>query len=198
MNWLIWKYGNANCVSLVLTLNPKIYDNNLFDMCINIKKEMNRFLTALKYYFKKYNIIFPEYIATIEFQKSGNPHLHFVFFRCTRLMDWRKLRKLWGRGHISVNRTYDGYKIKNPINYITKYITKTFTKTNDENCLSQSLVWLFNIRSFSTSRGLITPIKAKNSGEWKPICLIIFGIGFELSDLPDLYSLEFDLNDDRD
>ncbi|MCJ7571921.1 MAG: hypothetical protein MUO82_08610 [Candidatus Thermoplasmatota archaeon] len=198
MNWLIYKYGNANAVTLVLTLNPKLFGNNKYFMWITIKKELNRFLTALKYYFKKSNIPFPSYICTIESQKEpnslGNPHLHFVFLNAKRLLDWRKIRKLWHLGHISINRTYDGHIIRHPINYITKYITKTFTKNNDENLLTQSLVWLFNIRSFSTTRGLITPIKPKSLGKWKPICLIIGNKFFELFELPDLFSPEFDFD----
>ena len=105
-------------------------------------------------------------------------------------MDWRKIRKLWGLGHISINRTYDGYKIKHPINYITKYITKTFTKTNKENLLTQSLCWLFHIRSFSTTNGLIIPINPIGTGKWKPICLIIGNEFFELSDIRDLFDVD--------
>jgi len=172
MNWLIYKYGNKNAVTLILTLDPKIFRYNKYLMWKSIKKEMNRFLTSLKYYFKKRGIPFPKYIATIEAQKSGNPHLHFLFLNSKRLMDWRKIRKLWGLGHTSIDRTYDGKNIKYAINYITKYITKTFTKTDKENLLTQSLTWLFNIRSFSTSRGLIAPINPIGLGEWRPLFLI--------------------------
>jgi len=194
MNWLIYKYGNAKAVNLTLTINPKKYKYNKFKMWKEIKKELNRFLTALKYYFKKRNIPFPPYICTIEAQKEpnsrGNPHFHFVFLNAKRLLDWRKIRKLWGLGHIYINRTYDGYNIKYPINYITKYITKTFTENNEENLLTQSLCWLFHIRSFSTSRGLITPINSIDTGEWKPICLIVGNEFFELSDIKNLFEVD--------
>jgi len=203
MKWLIYKYGNTNSVTLVLTLDPKIYRNNKYEMWKNIKKELNRFLTDLKYYFKKKNLPFPKYICTIESQKGrpennfiaeGNPHLHFVFLNCKRLLDWRKIKKLWGLGRIYINRTYDNHKIRHPINYITKYITKTFTKTNKENVLTQSLCWLFGIRSFSTSRGLIIPIKLKSLEKYRLICLVICNEDFDTSNLPDEYSPEFDFD----
>jgi hypothetical protein len=42
-----------------------------------------------------------------------------------------------------------------------KYISKTYTDTNESNKLTQALCWLFNIRSYQCSRGLIYPIKTK-------------------------------------
>lgn len=193
MNWLIFRYGNNNAVNLTLTIDPKEFNNDKFKMWIEIKKELNRFLTALKYYFKKRKIGFPPYICTIEAQENGNPHLHFVFLSCKRLLDWRKIKKLWGLGHIFINRTPEGIKIRHPLNYITKYITKTFTKTNNENLLTQSLCWLFHIRSFSTSKKLIIPIKPVGTGEWKPIFLIIGNKFFELSDIRKIFCIDTDL-----
>lgn len=189
MKWLIYNYGNRNAVFLTLTLDPKKYNYDTYKMWISIKKELNRFLSALRYYFRKKALSFPKYICTIEAMKGqekngfigkGNPHLHIVFLGCKRIMDWRKLKKLWGLGHIFINRTYQGGKIKYPINYITKYITKTYTNTNTENRLAQSLAWLFNIRSFSTNRGLIYPINPKSKGNWKPMFLIISDKDFDV------------------
>lgn len=173
MKWLIYHYGNRNAVTLCLTLDPKKFNNDIFLMWTTIKKEMNRFLTALKYYFRKRNVQFPKYIVSIEAQKNGNPHLHFVFLGCKRILDWRKIRDLWHLGGIRINRTYEGNKIRHPINYITKYITKTFTTTDNENVLTQSLTWLFNIRSFSTNRGLIIPLNPNKESDWRPVCLFI-------------------------
>lgn len=116
-----------------------------------------------------------------------------MFLGCKRLLDWRKIKSLWRLGHISINRTYGNHKIMHSISYITKYITKTFTKTNNENLLTQSLVWLFGIRSFSTSRGLIIPIKPKGLGRWTPVYLVVCDKDFELSELNDFFG--FDSND---
>jgi hypothetical protein len=180
MNWVIYNYKNAQAVSLTLTIDPKIYAYDKYLMWINIKNELNRFLTDLRYYFKKNSLPFPKYICSIESQKGrpennyisrGNPHIHIVFLGCKRLLDWRKIRDLWRLGHIWFNRTIEGKKIRYPINYITKYITKTFTETNEENCLTQSLCWIFNVRSFSTSRGLVFPLKYRGD-RWEALLLI--------------------------
>lgn len=180
MNWIIHYYRNSNAVSVVCTIDPKKYGNDKYLMLSEIKKEENRFLTDLKYYFKKRGLPFPKYISTIECQKGraennfiakGNPHLHIVFLNCKRLLDWRKIRDLWGLGHVWINQTLKGDKIRYPINYITKYITKTFTETNEENCLTQALCWLFNIRSFSATRGLIRPLN-NIDGNWESLLFI--------------------------
>ena len=42
-----------------------------------------------------------------------------------------------------------------------KYISKTYTDTNEKNELTKALCWLFNIRSYQCSRGLISPLKPK-------------------------------------
>jgi len=182
LSWLIHEYGNTNAVSLILTIDPKKYAYDKYLMWKNIKKEFNRFLTDLRYYFKKRRLLFPKYLCSIESQKGrpennyiarGNPHIHMVFLDCIRLLDWRKIRDLWGLGHIYINRTYEGKKIRYPINYIAKYITKTFTDTNENNLLTQALCWLFSIRSFSTSRGLIYPLHKKGKGLWEIELLVI-------------------------
>lgn len=182
MKWLCYQYGNAHAVMLTLTIDPDVYKNNKLRMWQDIKPQYHRFITALKYHFKKSNRVFPKYLCTIEAQKNGNPHLHIVFLNATRLLDWKQIRKLWNLGHIFINRTKQGNKIRYPINYIAKYITKTYTETNKDNILSQSLCWLFNIRSFSNSRGLIIPLKPLSSGEWTSTHLIIIDFDIEKID----------------
>jgi hypothetical protein len=44
---------------------------------------------------------------------------------------------------------------------------------NDKNLLTQALSWLFNIRSYSFSRGLVFPLKPKSSGECES-CGLVF------------------------
>ena len=171
--YLSWAFRNKKSVLLTLTLDPTMYSNDKYKMWMDIKKQYNRFITAVKYYFKKQKIKFPSYICTIEAQKNGNPHLHICFLGCSRLMDWRKLRKLWGIGHIWINRSKGKSKIRNPVNYIMKYITKTYTDTNKENQLTQAICWFFNIRSYQCSRGLITPIKPKDISLFNSEYLIV-------------------------
>jgi hypothetical protein len=160
-NYIGWRYRKARSVLLTLTVDPSKYNNDKYLMWIDIKKQLNRFLTNVKYHFKKEKRKVPPYICSIEAQKNGNPHLHLVFLGASRLMDWRKIRDIWHLGHIFINRDSDNRKIRNPVNYLMKYISKTYTDTNEENNLTQALCWLFNIRSYQCSRGLIYPIKPR-------------------------------------
>ena len=180
MKWLCYKYGNSKAVLLTLTMDPGLYNYDKFGMWMDIKNQYHRFITALKYHFKKSGRVFPRYICSIESQGNGNPHLHIVFLGASRLIDWRRIKDIWHQGFIYINRTGDNQKIRYPINYVTKYITKTFCRTNDKNLLTQSLSWLFNIRSFSCSRGLVIPLKPKSSGEWRADGLIIVDKGFDI------------------
>jgi hypothetical protein len=162
MRYLAYKFKKSNCVLLTLTLDPKKYDDNLVMMWNDIKKQQNNFFRKLRHHLKKSNRRLPKYVSTIECQHGEgswmNPHIHILFFDCSRLMDWRKIRDIWKIGHIFINRTKEGKKIRNPVDYITKYITKTYTDTSRDNILDQAIQWFFNIRSFSYSSGLIFPI----------------------------------------
>jgi hypothetical protein len=180
MKYLCFKFGNYKAVLLTLTIDPKIYNNDKLRMWLDIKNQYHRFITALKYHFNKSGRVFPSYICSIESQRNGNPHLHIVFLGASRLIDWKKIKDLWHQGFIFINRTSFNQKIRFPINYITKYITKTYCVTSDKNLLSQSLSWIFNIRSYSCSRGLVFPLKPKSSGEWRANSLIIVNKTFDL------------------
>ena len=159
MNNLSRSYEGKNSVLLTLTVDPKRFSYNKIAMWESIKSEFNRFLTLLRYHLSKYGRVLPPYLATVEAQKNGNPHIHVVFFGAKRLLDWREIRKYWGLGHTYLNRTTEGKKVRNPVRYITKYITKAVDGSNEEFLLTQSLLWLFGIRSYSYSSGLIFPLK---------------------------------------
>lgn len=174
MNWLVYKYGNSSAVLLTLTIKPSNFNDDKLEMWRSIKKEFYRFMDALQKHFNRHGRDFPPYLASIQAQKNGNPHLHVVFFNATRLIDWRKIKDLWGLGFIYINRTHSGQKIRYPINYICRYITHTFTKTNDRNMLTQSLVWLFNVNSYSKSDSLgLHPLKSHKKSEWKAYYLVV-------------------------
>jgi hypothetical protein len=161
--YLGWRYRKSRSVLLTLTINPSKYNNDKYLMWIDVKKQLNRFLTNVKYYFKKEKRNFPPYVCSIEAQKNGNPHLHIVFLGASRLLDWTIIKDIWKLGHIFINRDNNNRKIRNPVNYLMKYISKTYTVTNSKNELTQSLCWLFNIRSYQCSRGLIIPLKHRKS-----------------------------------
>ncbi|MEN3054942.1 MAG: hypothetical protein ABC559_06155, partial [Candidatus Methanosuratincola petrocarbonis] len=56
------------------------------------------------------------------------------------------------------NNSNKKFHVRHPISYVAKYITKTYTTTTDKNLLTQSLVHLFGVRSYTCSRGLIYPL----------------------------------------
>jgi hypothetical protein len=185
MRYLAATRGNQNAVLLTITLDPKLFRDKL-EMW-QIRKQQHRFMEGLRLIFKRQGRKFPDYLAAVESQKNGNPHLHILFFDCKRILDWRKIRDLWGLGHIFINRTPKGSKIKYPINYICKYITKTFTDNSKENNLTQSLAWFFGVRSYTYSPvakydkegnllrpGLIYPLNKKGPGGWRVDYLVVF------------------------
>jgi hypothetical protein len=166
MGSLNYEYRRGSCVLVTLTLDPSFYGSDRVRMWTEIKNDINTFLTKLRQYFKSRGLPMPKYVLTVESHKKGNPHAHIVFLGVARLMDWRLLRKMWGLGFVGINRDMDGKKIRSPVAYITKYITKTYTETNEKNFLTQSLSWLFNLRSYSCSRDLIAPLHPRGAGDW--------------------------------
>jgi hypothetical protein len=170
MNGLAYQYRKAGCVYLVLTLDPKKYGYDKIRMWREHKKDFHNFIQKVRRNFARRGLDLPKYIHTVEGMKEprscGNPHINVVFFGCRRLLDWRLVLQYWGKGSIRINRTKDGYKVRNPVMYVCKYITKTYMNTDAENVLTQSLVWLFNCKSFSCSNGLIVPLHPKSTGEW--------------------------------
>ena len=173
MKYLSHKYKDRPSVLLTLTFDPKKFNNDKLLMAEIINKETNRFLTALRISFKRDGRIFPKFIRAPEFQKNGNPHEHLVFLGASRLIDWRKIAELWKNGFIYINRTHDNKKVRYPISYITKYITKTFANYNYENIQTQALVWINGMRSFSCSRGLISPLNCVGDGDWVADYMVI-------------------------
>jgi hypothetical protein len=51
-----------------------------------------------------------------------------------------------------VNKTASGQNINNPVNYLMKYIRKTWGSWNDEAVLTKAMLWAFNKRTFDVSR----------------------------------------------
>ena len=175
MNWLMWEYGNENCCLLTLTVDPKKYDYDKFEMWKAISKKYKYFILKLKRYFKEHNRPFPSYLWGVEsmygrpennYMSRGNPHLHVCFFNCKYVAPKKTIEKYWAQGFVKINSTAKNEKIRYPIHYITKYITETFTNNSPDNTLIQSLVWLFNKHSFDHSAGLVLPLYPEGSGDW--------------------------------
>jgi hypothetical protein len=187
MNWLMWKYGNENCCLLTLTIDPKKYNYDKFEMWKAISKKYERFIEKLKIYFKRHKRPFPPYLFGIEsmygrpennYVSRGNPHLHVCFFNCKYVAPVKTIEKYWGQGFVKVNSTAKNEKIRYPIHYITKYITETFTINSPDHTLNQSLVWFFNKHSFDHSAGLILPLYPKGSGDWSLSGIVSIPAGY--------------------
>jgi len=173
-NWLMWEYGNENSCLLTLTIDPKKYNNDKFEMWKAIGLKYTNFIRKMKIWFKRHNRPFPPYLFGVEsmfgqeknnYVSRGNPHIHVCFFNCKYFAPVETIEKYWGQGFVKINSTADNETVRYPIHYITKYITKTFTLNDPENVLCQSLVWLFNKHSFDRSNGLIYPLNPKSTGD---------------------------------
>ena len=77
-------------------------------------------------------------------------------------------------GHIWVNRTKDNMKVRNPVNYVEKYLRKTIDVKNEKYLLSRAMTWLFSLRNYSNTRNLIYPLNygAVSNNIWEAIFYI--------------------------
>ena len=136
----------------------------------NISKQWNIFMTRLS---KELNVPRKDihYIWVLEAQGNGYPHIHALFlgidylFWAGNKQEWindnphsKNLKHFWGWGSVYVNSTKSNTGVKNPINYMMKYIRKTFNpySQDDKKELTQAMLWAFNKRSWNTSRGLMS------------------------------------------
>lgn len=117
---------------IVLTLTPGLYDN-LPDYVTFLRKKFRSLIQKIR---REFGTL--EYMAVVELQKSGVPHLH-VLTRGTYI-PWRWLtgawQKLTGAWHVhisSITRT------SNAIVELTKYLAKTAASLA-EHSLAQAMV----------------------------------------------------------
>jgi hypothetical protein len=166
---LFKRHDFKEAVFLTLTFNPEKWTKA--NAWIGIGEQKNRFLTGLEYHISSNEKITSrkrglKYVSTVEAHKNGYPHIHILFFGIKRLVDWREIEKLWSNGFIWINANSKGEKIKNPIAYMFKYITKTFKTTNDKNELTQAFLWYFTKRSYSVTQGLVKPLNEIKVSTW--------------------------------
>jgi len=175
---------------ITLTYDPKLISKK--DAWEKTPYHWHRFITRLSI---EMGIPLSEfhYVKVIESQENGYPHIHAVFLGIDWLyyagnkQEWendnphsKNLKHFWKYGSIYINKTKTNENIENPINYLMKYIRKMFNNKQDtmENMkkreLTQSFLWAFNKRSFTTSRGLIEWLNSQKSKEnieweWEPV-----------------------------
>ena len=139
-----------NCKHLTLTIDPKQF-SSLSHAYKSINKRFSFLIKELREADPNLS-----YIKTVEFQKSGNPHLHVLLFNTKRLsITW--IRRIWKIGR-QVRIDDFGKNIEFGMRYILKYITKT--GKNDHNVI---LKWALRSRSFSISRNVMLDSSSKTN-----------------------------------
>lgn len=166
------KIYNCNTFMLSFTLKEQT-TKNLSDNWTKLGRLFNIFMTNLKQIQQRRNNPIVYYISADEGHESGHPHKHILLklkrsipcYRIynkrlkriqTRLCKYKYLSKNWDKRHGHADTegvektTKDG---KDPISYITKYITKTTnTKRTIKETQTLSLQWILNKKTFSTTR----------------------------------------------
>ena len=168
---------NIPSIMLTLTYDPSCRTQR--ESWELVSKDFNRFLTRLKIEIAKQQGIEVKdlkmpYIRVLEAQHDlngenyGYAHIHILFFGMDYLY-WngnheeyefiksghpirKSIESFWKLGYTSVNKTASGENIRNPVNYLMKYIRKTWGSWNDEAVLTKAMLWAFNKRTFDVSR----------------------------------------------
>jgi hypothetical protein len=164
-------------VFLTLTVD---HSRTLKEAWENIAKRWNIFITRLA---KELHILRKNlhYLWVLEAQGNGYPHIHALFLG----IDWlfwagnkkvwngdnthsKNLKHFWKWGSVYVNSTKSGSNVKDPISYMMKYIRKTWNSNPDSKAfLTQAMLWVFNKRSWNTSRNLPEYLHIeKKSSRW--------------------------------
>jgi hypothetical protein len=164
------KIGHREGIFLTLTLDPKRF-SSLAQAYGSLLWGWNKIASAMR---RKFPQI--EFARVVEFQESGNPHLHVLVFGVNFIaIEW--IRKLWEEKY-ELGTQINVKKIENEkgaIRYLLKYLLKAFTgKTPDENdkALKQkALLWALNSRGWAVSGNLISlisnrPIQTNPSSDW--------------------------------
>jgi len=164
-------------VFLTLTMNPNCY-SNLYDACKRISEALNRLMSFLSRRLGRR----PLYVAVLEPQDSGNPHLHVVMFGVGRVEDHFKLTRIlvrhgFGYVHfeykVMLSRGRWVWANSRPGNcnvidvriYLRKYLEKEFN-VNDGRAFSKlGFYFASNKRFYTCSRSLLDR-RGKKRGGW--------------------------------
>lgn len=87
-----------------------------------------------------------DYIAILELQKNGNPHLHVVFPGLKYLASYLYLSQAWDKGYVYVQGSRGRISLTN---YILKYMTKLKGYTE----YFKALMYVYRVRWYSFSKG---------------------------------------------
>jgi len=151
------KIGYREGIFLTLTLDPKRF-SSLAQAYTALLWGWNKISTAIR---KKFPCV--EFARVVEFQESGNPHLHVLVFGVNFIaIEW--IRKLWEEKYqlgtqINVKRIENS---KGAIRYLLKYLLKAFEGNTEETVQKafrqKALLWALNSRGWAVSGSLISLI----------------------------------------
>jgi len=143
-------------IFLTLTLNPNRF-SSFYQAYTGMIEGWNKIVTAIR---KRYpNFI--GYARVVEFQESGNPHLHIMLFGVDFVpVEW--IRELW-ENHYGLGTQINVKRITNDkgaIRYLLKYLLKSFTgndiETENKALKQKALLWAVNSKGWAVSKSLIS------------------------------------------
>jgi hypothetical protein len=191
--FLYMRYRGKPSVLLTLTLDPKKFGYDMSAMWRSLSGKGSEFDRFMKWVRRSLSADGKpcSYLMTIEsmhgrefndFKGRGIPHIHIAFFGIRRIADYKDIESHWDNGYIWINKTRNGETIRSPVDYVIKYVTKTYCEVSDDvsqDVLNQSLTWFFSCRLWNTSRGLVFPLK-HSSGEYSACYLLYWSDGVPL------------------
>jgi len=164
------KIGHREGIFLTLTLDPKRF-SSLAQAYGALLWGWNKISSAMR---KKFPGV--EFARVVEFQESGNPHLHVLVFGVNFIaIEW--IRKLWEERY-RLGEQINVKKIENEkgaIRYLLKYLLKAFAGNTDDTIAKanrqKALLWALNSRGWAVSGSLISlisnrPIQTNGDSGW--------------------------------
>lgn len=139
---------------VTLTLDPKRIEGDPFRY---LRGTFDKFRTYLR---RRYGKV--RYIAVLEMQRNGTPHLHLLL---DRFIPFAWLQESWGAvggGHFVNVKFVDVHRVSR---YLSKYLTKELLLSAPARC-----------RRVTTSRGLCLNPKKPSEGCWTLVKLPIESI----------------------
>lgn len=131
--------------------------NRIWSDFHKFKKQLDEYLKAKLPKEQRKNYKPLQYLACLEFNEKGYPHLHVCFVDLKVLAPKAYLKHLWYKYHRSYIVDVIGYRGVSVFSYIMKY----FDKFQDLPLSLQALMWYGRKRFYNTSRRFYNRIERK-------------------------------------
>jgi len=149
-------------VHIVLTVEG----GSICDNLRLLRENWNRFRALLK---KRLGCNYP-FVAVLEPQKRGQPHLHVLLFTEKYVIDQDKLSE-WCVGHnlgkvVWIKRYWAKGFRKKPIYYLVKYLGKQYKRDSWSfwDFVFYACVWCLEVKTYSFSHNFVFPPRRKLKG----------------------------------